>query len=181
MMVHQKQTGFTLMELMITIVIIAIITAIALPSFQSILEKRRLVGAAENLFADLQYTRSEAIKQNKTVSFQFSTGANWCYGIDDDGTDCDCTQGSGASNCTVVAGQDAGADVSVEKIVLASSYKDVQLADATNALSSFTINPRQGMPSDNGGFVFSINGQSMSVCLNSIGRVKILKGVDPCN
>jgi type IV fimbrial biogenesis protein FimT len=171
-MAHQKQTGFTLMELMITVVILAILAAIALPSFQSIIEKRRIVGAADNLFADLQYARSEAIKQNKTITFQFSSGANWCYGIDDNAAGCDCTAGAGASNCTVVAGQNSGVDVNVEKIVLAASYKNVQLS--VNAIvSPFTIDPRQGIPTDDGTFTFSINGQSKTVSLNTVGRVKV--------
>ena len=182
-MAQQKQSGFTLIELMIVVIVLGILVAIALPSFQSTIERRRLVGATENLFASLQYARSESIKQNKTVTFQFSTGADWCYGIDDDGVGCDCTAGVGASNCTVVAGEDAGGNpVSVEKIVLASSFNNVQLANATNNLGgTFTINPRQGMPSDNGGFVLSINGQSKTVCVSVVGRVLQVNGVATCN
>mgnify|MGYP000252802508 CR=1 FL=1 len=182
-MAQQKQSGFTLMELMIVVIVVGILTAIALPSFQSTIERRRLVGAADNLFSDLQYARSEAIKQNKEITFQFNTGADWCYGIDDDGVGCDCTAGIGASNCTVVGGEDAdGNPVSVEKIVLASSFKDVQLADATNDLGgTFTINPRQGMPDDNGGLVLSINGQFKTVCINAVGKMKDVSGVNSCN
>jgi len=172
MIAHQKQIGFTLIELMITIVVLAVLVAIALPSFQSIIEKRRLVGAADNLYADLQYARSEAIKQNKIITFQFSTGANWCYGIDDNAAGCDCTAVTGASNCTVVAGKNAGVDENVEKIVLATAYKNVLLS--VNAIASpFTIDPRQGIPTDDGTFTFSINGQSKTVSLNTVGRVKV--------
>jgi hypothetical protein len=66
---------------------------------------------------DAQYARAEAFKQNKTITFQFSSGANWCYGIDDNAAGCDCTAGARASNCTVVACQNAGVNVSAEKIV----------------------------------------------------------------
>ncbi len=54
LMKNIKSKGFTLIELMITIAVLAILAAIALPSFQGTLERRQLVGAAENLYADLQ-------------------------------------------------------------------------------------------------------------------------------
>lgn len=174
-MAQQKQFGFTLMELMITVTVLGVLAAIALPSFQSIIEKRRLVGAADNLFSSLQYARSEAIKQNKIVTFQFSTGADWCYGIDDDTSSvCNCTLGAGASNCTVVAGENAGVDVSVEKLFTASSYQGVEIvAASTTIVSPFTFDPRQGMPTSSGNFVLNINGQSKTVSVNTVGRIKV--------
>ena len=47
-----KQTGFTLVELMIVVAIIAILAAIALPSYQSYVERTKLA-AAKNHLADI--------------------------------------------------------------------------------------------------------------------------------
>jgi len=157
-MAQQKQSGFTLIELMIVVIVLGILAAIALPSFQSTLERRRLVGATDILYANLQYARTEAIKQNQAVQFSINTGT-WCYGIDDNGANCDCTA---PASCTVSA---------VQKVVNGSDYPSVTIA--TDFATSFTFDSRQGRPSDNGTFTLTINGQSKSVSVNPVGRIKV--------
>ena len=74
-----QQFGFTIIELMITIAVIAILAAIAMPSFADFLERNRIKGAAESTKAEFQYARSEAIKQsceNGTV-LSFTAGLAW--------------------------------------------------------------------------------------------------------
>jgi len=158
-MAHPDQSGFTLLELMITLAILAILAAIALPSFQSVLEGRRLVGAAENLFADLQFARSESIKRNEVIRFQATTGANWCFGIDDDdGSTCDCTSGA----CEVDT---------VPKNVVAADYTDIQMS----AGGVVEFDPRQGMPDTAQTYTFRVGaaGRTKSVTVNAIGRVEM--------
>lgn len=72
-----KSRGFTLLELIITITIVGILAALALPSFQGILANTRTRATAESFSLGMQLARSEAIKRNTRVSFRFSSAGDW--------------------------------------------------------------------------------------------------------
>lgn len=59
--------GFTLVELIITLVIAAILLTIAAPNMSSFIQRDRLVTQANELIADLSLARSEAIKRSARV------------------------------------------------------------------------------------------------------------------
>jgi type IV fimbrial biogenesis protein FimT len=62
-----KQGGFTLVEMMITLVIAAIVLTQAVPSFLTTIKNGRLTTETNKLVADLNLARSEAIKRSKNV------------------------------------------------------------------------------------------------------------------
>lgn len=66
--------GFTLVELMITIAVAAILAAIAIPSFQNATLSSRLNTLANNFVASVHLARSEAIKRNTAVSLSAVSG-----------------------------------------------------------------------------------------------------------
>ncbi len=63
------RAGFTLVELMVTIFVAAILLAIAVPSFQHITVSSRLTTTANSLVGALNLARMEAIKRNADVQF----------------------------------------------------------------------------------------------------------------
>ena len=78
---HQRRhTGFTLMELLIAIAILAILTTIALPSFRIALQSNRLVGQTNELVAAFQYARSEALRHATPVRVCPTTDGTSCGG-----------------------------------------------------------------------------------------------------
>ena len=61
--------GFTLVELMVTIFVAAILMAIAVPSFKNISASSRLTTTANSLVGALHAARMEAVKRNADVQF----------------------------------------------------------------------------------------------------------------
>lgn len=67
--------GFTLIELMISIAILAILVSVAAPSMSSLVRDQRVKTATFDVYASLAYARSEAIKRNANVDI--THGADW--------------------------------------------------------------------------------------------------------
>ena len=57
-----RQSGFTMIELMVTIAVVAILAALALPSFQASLRSNRVATTSNELLASLSLARTEAIR-----------------------------------------------------------------------------------------------------------------------
>ncbi|MFQ5759463.1 MAG: GspH/FimT family pseudopilin [Acidiferrobacterales bacterium] len=77
-------SGFTLIELITTLVIAAILMAMAAPSFTSFIKNNRLVSQTNELLADLAFARSEGVKRAANITVCKSTdgltcnaGADW--------------------------------------------------------------------------------------------------------
>jgi len=83
----QASRGFTLIELVIVVALIAIITAVAAPNYQSSIEAGHKTSATNNILGALQFARSEAVVRRKTVKV--------CAGAD-------CTAGNDWKNGGVV-------------------------------------------------------------------------------
>lgn len=64
----RKERGFTLIELMVTIAIAAILLSVAVPSFINLVVGSRLTTQANDLVAGVYAARSEAVKRNQNVS-----------------------------------------------------------------------------------------------------------------
>ena len=68
--------GFTLIELMVVVALIAITLSFAVPSFQGFLDRARTDAAAAELAGLLSLARSEAIRRNAPVTICRATAAN---------------------------------------------------------------------------------------------------------
>lgn len=65
--VPARQAGVTLLELIVTIAVAAILLALAVPSFTSVINGNRITAAANELMAGIQSARMEAIRRNARV------------------------------------------------------------------------------------------------------------------
>ena len=67
----RKDSGFTMIELMVVIGIMAILSAIAIPSYIKWLPKHRVGSAARAVMSAMEFARSNAIKRNTVVRVDF--------------------------------------------------------------------------------------------------------------
>lgn len=72
------QRGFTLIELMVTVAVLAIVLTVAVPSFASLVNGNRLTAQANDILAGLILARTEAIKQNQSMIFCHSADGATC-------------------------------------------------------------------------------------------------------
>jgi prepilin-type N-terminal cleavage/methylation domain-containing protein len=69
--VMRRKSGFTIMELMIVVSIIAVMSAIAVPNFTNWAPKFRLWSATDDIVKHLMLARMTAISQNRDVAVSF--------------------------------------------------------------------------------------------------------------
>lgn len=78
MKTQSKGAGFTLVELLVVMSLIAILLSLAVPSFAAMVNSMRATAATNSLFSSLFLARNEAIKRNSRVVVCKSATGNAC-------------------------------------------------------------------------------------------------------
>jgi len=160
MKMPRRFRGFTLVEMMITVSIATILTVMAVPNMQSMMQRRQLEGAASELYGNLLLMRSQAIEKNRTVYVSFAgSGTNWRYGLDDVAA---CSPGT-TDDCVVNG---------AERVYRGAAWKTVTLAQAFTA-NTLSFESRRGLPSGSGTVRFTSVAGEIDVAVSPIGYISI--------
>ena len=180
---YRNQSGVTLVELMVTIAVLAILVTLAAPSFTDFAERSALRGAADNVVGVIAAAKEEAIKRDRLVRVDFkAVTTGFCVGAvvvaGASAAGCDCS----AASCAVASYPESARDL--HRVTMTGS--PVFGADA-----GFVIDPKTGTLvdlSDGGEIVLGTSrGYAATVRVNAMGRASIctpgakgLAGVKAC-
>ena len=133
--------GFSLVELMISIAVMAILMALAVPSFSDFFDKARVRGAADRVVSLISTARGEAVKngRNVTISMRGPT-SNWCIGANEAPTPAVAAQFATSSPCDCRSGSACFVD-GVRRVVESTEFSGVTASAAT---MSFVVDGKLG-------------------------------------
>lgn len=81
-----RRAGFTLVELLLALSMVAILAAVALPSFRGFSTPFQVQSAGREVYAALQETRQQAVMRGRRTRFQLTTPTSYTLQWDDAGT-----------------------------------------------------------------------------------------------
>lgn len=150
----ERVKGFTLIELMVTIAVLAIAISIAVPSFSNMIRDNRAESQSGAMATALNLARSEAVKRGENVTVSPSTGTNWSGGWE------------------VKAGSE-----------VIRSYPALQGATLSSAVSSFVFNSRGRLEGvalgTSNALAYRVGSESCrqerDISVNGIGRVSVAR------
>lgn len=99
MKISKSTEGLTLIELLVSISVLAVLLALAAPSFTGYIDRTRFTSAVDALAAGLHLVRSESLRNNQLAVVHFKDGTSWCLGskLTTTNDTCDCSN----ATCTL--------------------------------------------------------------------------------
>src|SRR5882724_9119011 len=168
------QRGLTLIELLVTITIAAVLASAAAPSFMYSLSSYRISGQVNGWVGDMQYARAEAIKRGQTVTLCISSN----------GTSCATGVTTWQSGWIVFADADGDATVDAGEGVLRkqAALTGSNTFTADNSVRAITFNRdgfAVGLPAGNVTLTLhdstSQGGLTRCVAITTVGRTAVQK------
>lgn len=169
--VLRHRRGFTLIEALTVIALFAVMLALALPSFNDLIERYRIDSRVRALESTFAFARAEAMRRGANVTIRGVTGCSLSISSDDWSCGWRVVVGSGASLQTLRI-EDPDARVSVMSPAGKPTYVFTQYGlPSSSSWGHLTVTP-------NPGGVSSSN--TVILCLSSGGRVRKMKDEVEC-
>lgn len=151
MMKLTRQTGFTLIELMVAVAVMVIIGLVAVPSVQRMVERNRIVSTVEAVYAQLALAKTESYKRSQQIFVRVVDNGDGTWGVGvSDVAACDPleTDASQADACTLPFTESDGSTTRVLRAINNNTFtaSEVQAEDeaSDSVITTFTFDPVRG-------------------------------------
>lgn len=160
--------------MMVTVVVMAILLAIAVPAFQDLISSTRLSSQANEMLADIALARSESARRNQRVSFCASSNGTSCSTAASDWKIGWIIFSDANADALVTAGDDE-----VIKIRSSSSGNTTIVSSGLPSAGLLQFRPSGGVVSA-GTFVLCVSGHAgaygRSIAIGASGATKLQRG-----
>ena len=158
------QKGITLIETMVVITLLAILAAIAVPSFKDMMINRRLEGKAREYVTHMNWARSLAVSSNQAVNLHIATGESASCYVVSQGPLNDCSCNAIGAVCTTPGN---------ERLVVVLPHSDGVRVSAKTESATTRINPKQGTITPTLTAIFTADsGKTIHNISNILGRTR---------
>ena len=168
-------SGFSLIELLVAVTILAILASVALPDMQAAVRSYQLTARANNVINMLNYARSESAKRGLRVTICSSTDGASCAGTN---------KNNWHQGWIMFVDSDNNAAVSAGEAIVQSSPSVAEFTVILNGTSDYVSFVSSGMPKTSGFSWWSGSfdvrrtgdagaGPSRSVTLNRAGSMRV--------
>lgn len=147
---RRRMRGFTLIELMIAVAIVAILVAVGAPSFASFIDSNKVRTETQRVAGLLALARNHAVNKNREVTVRIQVAAGSALNVG--ALDVDVYTGTGASQEFIQ--KSAGA---VSGLAFGLSNADIGGGATPQGPTGPTVGP--GIATSSGGVVFLTNGR----------------------
>jgi type IV fimbrial biogenesis protein FimT len=173
---------------MMSVVLLAIGTALALPSYRDMVEKRQVTNGAEQVASFINTTQGVAMKTNRVVTISYARADvdDWCIGAISGATPCDCrvTDDTAVNYCEIAS----------EPFIINNSHTgNRDLLHAMTGDGAYAFDPVRGLFTDLAdSLTLEMRSQSedfrLDLMVNNTGRVILcspnsshaVPGYEPC-
>ncbi|MBE7419939.1 MAG: type II transport protein GspH [Ideonella sp.] len=173
--VHQR--GFTIVELMVGIVLLAILLAMGGPSFAAWLQNSQIRNMSEGLKDGLQLARAEAVRRNALVRFELMTSLDGSCALSASGTNWIVSMDGAAGECNSTNMADAAAPVAPRVIQARPAGDGSRNATVSSTASSITFNGFGRMVSPAADVAIDVSNPDGGSCLKDSGQMRCLRVV----
>lgn len=179
-----KIKGFSLIELMVSIAVMAILASIAVPSFQSWLRNTQIRNAAESVTNGLQLARAEAVARNTNVRFQLinnlsstcalsSTSTSWVVSQDNPAGACNSAPSNTIAPRLIQARAAGEGSVNVTASAVAADLITTATTLTFNSFGQVTTNADGSAPFARIDFTATGGSQNLRVMIGTGGNARM--------